>query len=209
MERASRSSRQMDRSERGLRLRSVSGRRRQCLLEQLSNFVIAGRARNNLVPFQNTPRVSVHYKGRVIAGIQQNRVRRLRPYPIEREQFVAEFARWAREHPGQRPAVTLIEKAHKRFQPLRLLSEVTRRANQLLKFRLRRAPDSADRQKPRFPKVAERPLNVCPRSVLRQVGPDNYFEARLRRPPVLSSPGGKQRVVVSADRFVSGLGHGT
>src|SRR6266849_4993562 len=181
----------------------------QCLLEQLSNFVIAGRARNNLVPFQNTPRVSVHNEGRVIAGIQQNRVRRLRPYAVEREQLVAKFGRWPREHPRQRPAVTLIEKAHKRFQPLRFLPEVTRRANQLLKLRLRRTPDSADRQKPRFPKVAERPLNVCPRSVLRQVGPNNYFEARLRRPPVLSSPGGKQRVVVSADRFVSGLGHGT
>ena len=62
---------------------------------------------------------------------------------------------------------TLIEKAHKRFQPLRFLPEVTRRANQLLKLRLRRAPDSANGQKPRFPKVAERSLNVRPGSVLR------------------------------------------
>src|SRR5713226_169660 len=181
----------------------------QCLLEQLSNFVVAGGAGNNLMPFQNTPRVSVHNKGRVIAGIQQNRVRRLRSYPVEREQFLPKFGRWPREHPRKRPAVTLIEKAHKRFQPLRFLPEVTRRANQLLKLRLRRAPDSADRQKPRSPKVAERPLNVRPRSVLRQVGPDNYLEPRLRRPPVLSSPGGKQRVVVSAYRFVFGFAHGT
>src|ERR1039458_3113578 len=150
-----------------LALDSCGSLRRQRLLEQLSNFVIARRAGNNLVPFQNAPRVSVHNKDRVIAGIQQNRVRGLRPYTVEREQFVAEFGGWPREHPRERPAVTLIEKAHKRFQPLRFLPEVTRRANQLLKLRLRRAPDSVDRQKPHFPKIAERLLNVRPRSVLR------------------------------------------
>ena len=103
----------------------------------------------------------------MIAGIQQNRVRSLRPYAIEREQFVAEFGGWLREHPLERSAVTLIEKAHKRFQPLRFLPEVTCRADQLLKLRLRRAPDSAGGQKVRFPEVAERLLNVRPGSVLR------------------------------------------
>src|SRR6266446_952145 len=155
----------------------------QRLLEQLSDKVITHSAGNNLVPFQNASRVSVHNKNWVIAGIQQNRVGGLRPYTIDGEQFVAELGGWLREHPLERSAVTLIEKAHKRFQPLRFLPKVTRRANQLLKLRLRRAPDSADGQKPRSPKVAERPLNVRPRSVLRQVGPNNYLEPRLRRPP--------------------------
>ena len=50
---------------------------------------------------------------------------------------------------------------------LRFLAEVTRRADQLLKLRLRRAPDSAGGQKVRFPEVAERLLNVRPGSVLR------------------------------------------
>src|ERR1700674_2407220 len=71
----------------------------QCLLEQLSNFVIAPYAGNNLVPFQNAPRVGVHNKDGVIAGIQQNGVRGLRPYTIECEEFVAEFGGWLREHP--------------------------------------------------------------------------------------------------------------
>src|SRR5260370_12368241 len=101
--------------------------------------------------FQNAPGVSVHNEDRVIAGIQQNRVRSLRPYAIEREQFVAEFGGWLREHPLERSAVTLIEKAHKRFQPLRFLPEVTRRADQFLKRRLTTAPDSAARPNARFP----------------------------------------------------------
>src|SRR5208282_145582 len=110
-----------------------SGHLAQCLLEQLSNFVIAGRVGNNLVPFQNAPGVSVHNKGRVIAGIQQNRVSGLGPHTIEREQFAAEFAGWPREHPRQRTSITLVEKGHKRFQALRFLPEVARGANQLLK----------------------------------------------------------------------------
>ncbi len=119
------------------------------------------------MPFQNAPRVSVHNKNRMIARVQQNRIRRLRPYTIKREQFVTELARWPREHSFERSAVTPIEKAHKRFQPLRFLPEVPRRADQLLKFRLRRAPDSADAQKPCSPKVGKRLLNIRPCSVLR------------------------------------------
>src|ERR1700681_2293961 len=138
----------------------------QRLLEQLSDMVISHRARNNLVPFQNAPRVSVHHKNGVIAGIQQNRVGGFWPYTIEREQFVAELGRWLCEHPLERSAITRIEKAHKCFQPLGFLPEITRWADQLLKLTPRRAPDSADGQKPRFPKVAERLLNVRPRSVL-------------------------------------------
>src|SRR3979490_3247733 len=71
----------------------------QSPLEKLSNLVIFARAGNNLVPFKNAPRVSVHNEDRVIARIQKNRVRGLRPYTIEREQFVAELSRWPREHP--------------------------------------------------------------------------------------------------------------
>ena len=119
------------------------------------------------MPFQNAPRISVHNKNRVIAGIQQNRVGGFRPYTIDGEQFFAELGGWLREHPLERSAVTLIEKAHKCFQPLRFLPEVTRRANQLLKLLLRGAPDSVNGQKPRLPKVAERLFNICPRSVLR------------------------------------------
>src|ERR1700674_273292 len=138
----------------------------QRLLEQLSDMVITHGAGNNLVPFQNAPRVSVHNKNRVIAGIQQNRVGGFRPYTIEREQFVAELGGWLREHSLERSPITSIEKAHKCFQPLGFLPEITRWADQLLKVTPRRAPDSADGQKPRFPKVAERLLNVRPRSVL-------------------------------------------
>src|SRR5271169_2122634 len=150
----------------GLNRRGSLGRR-QCLLKQPSNLVIARRARNDLMPFQNAPRVSVHYKDWMIAGIQQNRIGGLWPYAIQREQFIAELGRWPREHSRQRPTITLVQKADKRLQVLRFLSEVTGRTNQSLKLRLRRVPDSSDGQPPRFPKVAERLLNVRPGSVLR------------------------------------------
>ena len=137
----------------------------QCRLKQLSNLLIAcrrfcrgaSRAVDNPMPFQNAPRVSVHHKDRMIAGIQQNRVRGLRPYAIERQQFVAEFSRWSREHARQRAAVALIEKVHEGFQPLRFLPEVARRTDQLLQLRLRRAADSADRQKSRSPEGCRAP----------------------------------------------------
>src|SRR5258708_5961737 len=103
----------------------------------------------------------------MIARIQKDRIRRLRPHTIEREQFVAEFARWPREHSFERSAITLIEKVHKRFQPLRFLPKVPRWANQLLKRRPRGAPDSTDGQEPCSSKVGKCFFNIRPCSVLR------------------------------------------
>ena len=78
----------------------------------------------------------------------------------------------------------------------------------MFKLDPRRSPDSGDRQNPRFPKFAERFLNVRPRRVLRQIRPNDHLKARSRRPPVLASPLGKQRLVISADRVVSSFAHG-
>src|ERR1700690_306809 len=97
----------------------------QCVLEQESNFVIGRSARNNPMPLENAPGISIDHKNRMIAGIKKNRVGGLRPHPIERKQFVTQFRSRAREHPLQRAAITRIEKAHKNFQPLRLLPEVS------------------------------------------------------------------------------------
>ncbi len=187
----------------------------QCRLKQLSNLLIAcrrfgrgaSRAVDNPMPFQNAPSVSVHHKDWMIAGIQQNRVGGLWPDAIERQQFVAEFSRRSGQHARQRAAVALIEKVHEGFQPLRFLPEVARRTDQLLQLRLRCAANSADRKKSRSPEVAQRLLNVCPRRVLGLIRPNNHLKTRLCRPPVLTSPGGKQRVVVGADCVLAGFVH--
>src|SRR5271157_3268847 len=102
----------------------------------------------------------------MITGVEQNRVRSLRPNTIESEQFFPEFRCRPCEHPSQRPVITIIEKTDKRFQPLRFLPEIPRRPNQLLQLGLRRASNPLDRKNSLPAQVAERLLHVCPRRVL-------------------------------------------
>src|SRR5271165_2402015 len=160
------------------------------------------------MPFKNTPRVSVHDKHGMIPGIQQNRVGGLRPDTVKGEELCAEFGCRYGKHPRKRSAKLVIEKSDKRFQPPCFLPEVACGANEFLQLRLRSAPDSRDRQKPRFTKIAESLLNIYPRRILGQVRPHDHLKARLRRPPMLASPRGKQTEVVSANRVVLGLSHG-
>ena len=43
------------------------------------------------MPLQNPPRVRVHHEHRIVARVQQNRIRRFWPYSIQGQQFLPQF----------------------------------------------------------------------------------------------------------------------
>ena len=57
------------------------------VLQQPSDFFIAGVRNHDSVPFQNAPRIRVNYKYRMISRIQKNGIRRLRSDAIQGQQF--------------------------------------------------------------------------------------------------------------------------
>jgi hypothetical protein len=193
---------------RGCPVQAQLGRvRPECLLEQLADLLVFSFGRNKPMPFQNAPGVGVHNKNWMISRIQKNRVGGFWADPVERQQLISEFGSRAGEHSIERSSVIRIEKTYKDFQALRFLPEVARGTYQLLKFRQSKAADSTERKPSRFAKINQGLLDIRPRGVLSQIRPNNHFEARLRGPPMLLSPGGKQRAVVGADRVVLGLAY--
>jgi hypothetical protein len=53
--------------------------------------------------------------------------------------------------------------------------------------------------------TAQSRLDVVPRGILREVSAYNHFKASTRRPPVLRTPGGIERLIVIADLLLSAV----
>src|SRR5215469_4355694 len=73
---------------------------------QRADFFIAGFWSNDSVALQNSARVRVHDKYRMIAGIKENGISRFRPHAVQGQQFGAKFFRGLREHPFQRAGIS-------------------------------------------------------------------------------------------------------
>ena len=110
----------------------------------------------------------------------------------------------SREHDVERPTKFLIQKCDEIFQPLRLLAKVSRRTNEGLQLFERQSAETFDAQHACLTKICQRPLDVCPRSVLSEDGADNYLERSFGRPPVLWAPGPRQLAIDCANRLPRG-----
>src|SRR5450755_3617417 len=94
------------------------------------------------MPLEDSSRVSVHDKNRMIAGVEQDRIRGLWAHTVKSEQLFAQFGCRVRKHFRERPVIPFIEKTDESFQALSFLSKISRRADQCFQFRLRRVPNS-------------------------------------------------------------------
>jgi len=95
----------------------------------------------------------------------------------------------------------LVEKGDEGLQPAGFLPEISRRTNQLLKFRQGCIANAFEIQRASGTQFAQGPLNVCPRGILREISPDDHFEPAACGPPMLASPFPVQRPVISANLF--------
>src|SRR5689334_25057499 len=75
--------------------------------------------------------VSVHNKDRMVAGIQEDRVRCFRSNAIQSQKLSAQLGAWLGEHPPQRSSVVRVQIGNKSFEPSRFLPEVSGRTKEL------------------------------------------------------------------------------
>src|SRR5271170_5021022 len=109
----------------------------QSPFHEAANLVILCAATYHLVALEDPASVGIDYKDRAIARVEQDRVGGLRSYTVQLQQLPAQLRSRSGEHSLQRSSIASTEKCHEVFQPLRLLPEITGRANQLLQLRQR------------------------------------------------------------------------
>src|SRR5215468_11228466 len=73
---------------------------------QRADFFIAGSWSNDPVPLQNSARVGVNHKYRMVAGVEQNGIGSFRSHAIQGQQLGAEFMRGLSKHPVQRAGIS-------------------------------------------------------------------------------------------------------
>src|SRR5260370_23874798 len=85
-------------------------------LKELADLFIALRGRGQVMPLEHSPGISVHHEHRVLAGIEQDRIRRFRTDAVDSEKLFAQQRRWGAKHPRQRTSVLRPKKANEAFQ---------------------------------------------------------------------------------------------
>src|SRR5712692_9344739 len=108
--------------------RRVAGK---AAFEEPADFFVALRRRSQSMSLQHSPRVGVHHKDWVIARIEQDSVRRLRPDTVDGQKLFAQRRRRHTKHSMQRATVLRANKTNKTFQFLGFLAKITRGTNKL------------------------------------------------------------------------------
>src|SRR5580704_18319860 len=80
----------------------------QGLLKTFTQLLVVCVRAGDCVAFHNPPGIGIHHKNRMLTGIEQDRICRLRAHPIQRKQFLPELPRGLREEAAKRPSVILI-----------------------------------------------------------------------------------------------------
>ena len=129
------------------------------------------------MPHKNPPRVSVHHEYWMISGIEQDGIGSLRPNPIQLKEFFSNSLLWAAKIIVQRAAVALIEKVNESFQPLSLLTEISRGPDQALQFSQGHIADALYAEQSGRAKIRQSLFHIRPRRILRQISAHDHFEA--------------------------------
>ncbi len=78
---------------------------------------------------QDPPCVGIHHENRMISGIKKDRIRRLRAYAIQRQQFFAQLHRRLAKHLCKRTVIAFVKEPDQSLKATSFLPEVTGGAN--------------------------------------------------------------------------------
>jgi hypothetical protein len=151
------------------------------------------------MPLEDSARIGIHDKNRMIAGIQQDGVGRFRPYPMNGQKLFPHNSGWSLKHFAERPVMLRSQKSDKLFQFAGLLTEVAGRTDQTSELAQRNAFHGFHSQELFLSQGGDGPLDVRPGRILRQDRADNDFKSCSARPPVLRSVSRKKRMVISME----------
>jgi len=152
---------------------------------------------NQTMPLQDSPRVRVHHEHFMTPSVQENRVGRLRAYPMNREELFAKLRRWRGEEVIQRPLMRAPEKSCKFLKFPGLLPEIAGGTDQSGEPRGGNLLDRGCREKSLSSKFGKRAFHIGPTGILREDGADNHLKPRRPGPPMLRAVRLEQRVIIN------------
>jgi hypothetical protein len=174
---------------------------RQMLVKKALRGLVTVLRRNQFMPRQNTARISIGNKERLLAGIEQNGVRGFRAQASERQQLrPGRILRLCKQR-VQRTLVDGVKPLDECPDRPRLLPEVPCRTNTRFKLRNRGLPQSGPAQQAGVSKARNGPGSILPCRVLGKDGAEDDLQASACRPPALAAELPKERFVVRFQHF--------
>src|ERR1700676_1143591 len=85
----------------------------QGLLKEFAQIFVLCVAAGDPVAFHDAASVGVDHENRMLAGVEQNRVRGFRTNPVQREQLLSQLFGRLREQAPQRASVVLVDECYK------------------------------------------------------------------------------------------------
>ena len=146
----------------------VSGK---MVVQEFLDFAIIRAGMHHLVPGQDSPRVIVGDKKRVLPGVQEYGIHCLRPQAFNLEKLATKFVGGQGKHVRQGAPARVIQPGQEVSNRARLLPEETGRPDALLKFNPRSLAQAGHIQKALFAQLFQCQGSILPCRILDQDGP--------------------------------------
>jgi hypothetical protein len=169
-------------------------------LKHSADFVVGNFRMGVTVAFQDATSVGVDYEDGMFAGVEQDGVGGFRTDSVKGEKLNAKNVGARGEKAGEGACMGGVKEIYEGLERFSFLAKVAGGAQELLQSCGANASDGLRREQARSAQVANGALDVGPRSILREDGADDNFEAAAARPPMLGAVGCEERVKIGAQR---------
>ena len=168
---------------------------RQVGHEESLKLLVARLGGDKPMAGEDSARVRVHDKDRVVARIEQDGVRRLGADTGDPQQLGTDRREWPGEHSPEASTVVAPEVLDERLEPPRLDPKVARGTERPRQFSKWNPGEGGRREEAGALEIGNRPFDVDPGGILGEDGPDGHLELALSGPPVLGAQDGEGGIV--------------
>ena len=180
---------------------------REVVHEQGAHLRVGRPLVDQPVAGEEPPGVGVADEGKTVAGVQEDRVDRLRPEAVHLQELGAPGGEVTGEVRLQVAAVE-VEMVKEIAQPPCLDVEIARRLQELGERLVGEGEERLQGEAVGLFQVVDGPLDITPRGILGKDRPHRHLEGRLPRPPVLWPEGDKEAVVDVEEAVAHRVGAG-
>lgn len=159
-------------------------------------FFVSGFRMSEMVPFEYAAGIGVHDKNGMLARVKEDGVGGFRADAPQGQELFANSGGRCREKTTKRTAVFFVQEGYEGFESFALLAEVSGGAEVAGQLGWGDIADSGGGQQLGAAQVGDGVFDVFPRSVLREDGAYDNFEAGAPGPPVLGTDSSEERVIV-------------
>ncbi len=174
---------------------------RQMPVQELLGGGIPVLGRDQPVPGQDAPGVSIGYEEGLLSCVKQNGVRGFRAQPSQLEQLAPKGLGRMGKKSLQRASVDAIEPSDKRLEGAGFLPEVSRGADAGFKLSRGSHPQICPSKESGFAKAPDRQGDIPPAGILSQDGAEDDLQASARRPPSVGGELQQQRQIVPRKHY--------